>query len=81
MLQFAQVNVLVQISPVGQFAAVRHSPATHPPEMQRWPAPYADAQAPSSVQFTHVLATQIFPLLHSAAVWQLPATHAPFTQT
>ena len=29
----------------------------------------------------HVFATQILPLLQSVAVWQLPAMHAPFTQT
>jgi hypothetical protein len=68
--------------PVGQLLAVRQTPSTQPPEMQRWPAPYAAAQVVSSVQSTHELATQIFPLLQSGVdVWQLPTMQALPTQT
>jgi hypothetical protein len=80
-VQIEHENSDVQISPVGQFAAVRQVPGTQPPEMHRWPVPYADAQAPSSVQLVHAFATQILPPLQSAAVWQSPWMHAPLLQT
>ena len=66
--------------PVGQLLAVRQTPSTQPPEMQRWPAPYSDAQVASSLQSTHELETQIFPELQLAEVRQLPVMHAPPTQ-
>jgi len=81
LLQAAQVKAAVQIWPVGQLAAVRHWPGTHPFETQRWPAPYAAVQAASSEQGVHALETQIFPLLQSAAVWQSPSMQALLTQT
>jgi hypothetical protein len=66
--------------PVGQLVAVRQTPSTQPPEMQRWPAPYSDAQVASLLQSTHELETQTLPELQSADARQLPVMHAPFTQ-
>jgi len=66
--------------PVGQLVAVRQTPSTQPPEMQRWQVPYSDAQVASLLQSTQELETQTFPELQFADVRQLPVMHAPFTQ-
>jgi hypothetical protein len=78
--QVVHAKVGLQISPVGQFVAVRHSPSTHPPEMQRCPLPYCEAQIPSSPQGMQVWLLQTFPSLHSDAFLQFPVMQTPLSQ-